>query len=67
MPVLYQDIKNDDKFRDLYKYVFEFSRDAGYKNVASETAVGLWELLLQDRCKFLADWIQFIQEEKKDE
>ena len=57
MPQLYSDIKNDDKFRDLYKYVFEFSRDPGYKNVATETALGLWELLLSTRCKFLADWM----------
>jgi DCN1-like protein 1/2 len=67
LPTLYADLKNDNQFRELYKFTFDFSRDAGYKNISTETAVGLWELLLSNRCKFLKDWIDFILEEKKDE
>ena len=32
-----------------------------------ETAIGLWELLLSDKCKFLKDWIEFLTTEKKDQ
>lgn len=32
-----------------------------------ETAVGLWELLLGDKCSFLGDWIEFLQTDKKDQ
>jgi DCN1-like protein 1/2 len=55
------------KFKEFYKYVFDFSRDPGFKNLSMETAVGLWELLLSEKCKFLNDWIEFLQSEKKDQ
>mmetsp|Transcript_45654 Transcript_45654/g.33382 ORF Transcript_45654/g.33382 Transcript_45654/m.33382 type:complete len:108 (+) Transcript_45654:455-778(+) len=53
-------------FKELYKFTFDFSRDQGYKNVSIETALGLWELLLTNRCNFLPLWIEFFKTEKKD-
>ena len=54
------------KFKELYKFVFDFSRDPGYKNLNVETAVGLWQLLLDSKCSFLNIWVDFITKEKKD-
>jgi DCN1-like protein 1/2 len=60
-------LKNNDTFKELYKYAFDFSKDLGYKNIATETAIALWDLLLSTRCKFLKQWIEFFQTEKKDQ
>lgn len=67
LPSLYTELKDPQKFKEFYKYVFDFSRDPGFKNISMETAVGLWELLLGDKCQFLKDWIEFLQTDKKDQ
>ncbi|CDW86113.1 UNKNOWN [Stylonychia lemnae] len=67
LPALNQELNDKTKFKDLYKYVFEFSRDQGYKNIAIETAFALWQILLSNKCLFLNDFIEFLQTEKKDQ
>lgn len=67
LPALNQELKDSSKFKELYKYIFDFSRDQGYKNVAIDTAFALWEILLSDKCNFIKDFIEFIQTEKKDQ
>jgi hypothetical protein len=59
-------LKDPAKFKDFFKYVFDFAKEPGFKNLSTETAVSLWELLLSSRCKFLQDWIEFMSIEKKD-
>lgn len=59
-------MQNPTIFKELYKFVFDFSRDPGFKNVNVDTAIGLWELLLTGKCKFLNQWIEFFRTEKKD-
>lgn len=66
LPNLYADMRDPAKFKDFYKYLFDYSRDSGFKNVPVDTAIGLWEMLLSDKCKFLRDFIEFLQTEKKD-
>lgn len=51
----------------MYKYVYNFARDKSKKNMQVELAIDLWELLLSSKCKFLVDWIEFLQTEKKDQ
>lgn len=46
IPIIKKDIYDKKVFKELYKFVFDFSRDQGYKNVSIETAIALWELLL---------------------
>ena len=60
-------MKDPAQFKELYKFVYDFTREEGYKNFSTETAIGLWELLLSDKCKFLKLWIDFFQTEKKDQ
>ena len=66
LPSLRQELESFKKFKELYKFVFDFSRDPGYKNLNVETAVGLWQLLLDSKCSFLNIWVDFITKEKKD-
>ena len=47
---LSNELKDPNSFKELYKFTFEFTRDQGYKNIAIETAIGLWELLLNNKC-----------------
>lgn len=47
-------------------WVFDFAKEPGVKNLGVETATGLWELMLGDKCNFLNYWIDFIATEKKD-
>lgn len=51
----------------MYNFVFDFARDKSFKNLQIELATDLWEALLSDKCKFLADWIDFLKNEKKDQ
>jgi DCN1-like protein 1/2 len=66
LPRLYREMKEPAKFKELYKYIFDFSRDQGYKNVATDTAIALWTMLLSDKCDFLDDWVAFLQTERKE-
>lgn len=66
LPNLNQDLRNPEEFKKLYRWVFDFSKEPGFKNVQIDTAVALWELLLNGKCKFLNDWISFLKDEKKD-
>lgn len=60
LPSLYQELKDPSKFKELYKYIFDFSRDQGYKNVSIDTAMALWQILLNDKCKFLGAFLDFL-------
>jgi DCN1-like protein 1/2 len=53
MPAMRAELNDPNKFKEFYKFVFDFSRDLGYKNISVDTAIGLWELLLTGKCKFL--------------
>lgn len=53
VPSLAQELREPPKFKEIYKFIFDFSRDQGFKNVAIETVVALWQLLLVDKCNFM--------------
>lgn len=42
LPGLKQDLNDPAKFKEIYKFIFDFSRDQGYKNVNIDTAMALW-------------------------
>ncbi len=67
LPQLYQDLKNPDEFKKMYKFIYNFARDKSKKNMQVEMAIDLWELLLSSKCKFLLKWVDFLQSEKKDQ
>jgi len=50
---LKEEMRNPAKFKEIYKFIFDFSRDQGFKNVAVETALALWQILLNEKCNFL--------------
>ena len=57
LPRLRQELKNENKFKEMYKFVFGFACEKGLKNVEVESALALWDLLIgKQRCKFLDKW-----------
>ena len=45
----------------MYKFVFGFACEKGFKNVEVESAIALWDLLIgKQRCKFLDIWGKFL-------
>lgn len=62
------DLKNEAKFKEMYKFVFGFACEKGLKSVDIEAACALWPMLLGSKCKFLDKWIKFIEQkaEKKE-
>ena len=61
LPRLRQELKNEIKFKEMYKFVFGFACDRGFKNVEVESSCALWDLLIgSQRCKFLAKWCEFL-------
>lgn len=69
LPRLRQEMKNENKFKEMYKFVFGFACERGFKNVEVESANALWDLLIgEQKCKFLAKWKQFLVDkvEKKE-
>ena len=67
LPQLYQELKNPEDFKKMYKFVFDFARDKTFKNLQVEMAFDLWELLIGAKARFLKDWVQFLQAEKTDQ
>ena len=63
VPQLKKEYHSNDVFKAVYKFVFGFSCDRGFKNVTTEVAVSLWALLLKDKCRFIDKWNAFIEKE----
>lgn len=59
-------MKDPSKFKELYKFLFEYSKEPGFKNIPIETAFALWSMLLTDKCNFIMQFIEFLQKEKAD-
>lgn len=43
---LKNELNDNRKFKETYRFVFNFARDPGSRNVAVDTAISLWRLLL---------------------
>lgn len=67
IPTLTNDMKGPDEFKKMYKFVYNFARDKSKRNMATDLAIDLWELLLSSRCRFLSDWVEFLQTDLKDQ
>jgi DCN1-like protein 1/2 len=62
LPSLRAEIKDDQKFREIYNFAFAWAREKGQKSLALETAIGMWRLLFAERHWPLIDhWCQFVQ------
>ena len=65
LPGLYNDLKQEDKYKETYKFTFSFASARNYKNVDKAIAIALWTLFFGKKCSFLNLWEQFLEDEKK--
>ncbi|EER89486.1 hypothetical protein BDA96_10G116800 [Sorghum bicolor] len=62
LPSLRAELKDDNKFRDIYNFAFTWAREKGQKSLSLETAIGMWQLLFAERnWPLLEHWCQFLQ------
>ncbi|XP_033106082.1 DCN1-like protein 3 [Anneissia japonica] len=62
---LQQEVKDDSKFKDLYRYTFNFGleSDRGQRSLPIEIAIPLWELVFTNRVPPILDrWCNFLKQ-----
>ena len=62
---LKNELNDNRKFKETYRFVFNFARDPGSRNVAVDTAISLWRLLLAPKYQLSERWILFLEENGK--
>ncbi|GMH10685.1 hypothetical protein Nepgr_012526 [Nepenthes gracilis] len=62
IPYMRSELKDDQKFREIYNFAFAWAKEKGQKSLALDTAVGMWQLLFDVKQWALIDhWCQFLQ------
>lgn len=62
IPFMRSELKDEQKFREIYSFAFGWAKEKGQKSLALDTAIGMWQLLFAERRWPLVDhWCQFLQ------
>lgn len=66
---LRKELKNENEFLKIYKFVFNFLKGEAARNVNIEFAIAMWDLLLKERFgskvePFLEKWKEFLVNQK---
>lgn len=64
-PSLLHEAKQEDKFKDLYRFTFQFGLDSeeGQRSLHREIAIALWKLVFtQNKPPILDQWLYFLNE-----
>ncbi|XP_070581154.1 DCN1-like protein 3 [Ptychodera flava] len=62
-PDLLEEVQNDAKFKDLYRFTFQFGLDleGGQRSLPCDIAIPLWKLVFSNRePAILERWVQFL-------
>lgn len=63
LPKLRAELQDDETYREVYNYAYDFSREPGQKCVQLETALAMWQLVFSVRpWKLLTAWCNFLTE-----
>ncbi|XP_038682296.1 DCN1-like protein 2 [Tripterygium wilfordii] len=63
IPFMRSELKDEQKFREIYNFAFGWAKEKGQKSLALDTAIGMWQLLFAEKQWPLVDhWCQFLQE-----
>ncbi|KYN04563.1 DCN1-like protein 1, partial [Cyphomyrmex costatus] len=62
---LENDLRDPLKFKDFYHFTFNYAKNAGQKGLDLDMAIAYWNIVLEDKFKFLQLWCQFLQEHHK--
>ncbi|XP_073303138.1 uncharacterized protein [Primulina huaijiensis] len=62
LPFMHSELKDEQKFREIYNFAFGWAKEKGQKSLALDTAIGMWQLLFAERKWPLVEhWCQFLQ------
>ncbi|KAG9160947.1 hypothetical protein Leryth_023541 [Lithospermum erythrorhizon] len=62
LPFLRSELRDEQKFREIYNFAFGWAKEKGQKSLALDTAIGMWQLLFAEKQWPLVDhWCQFLQ------
>ncbi|KAK9070606.1 hypothetical protein SSX86_011008 [Deinandra increscens subsp. villosa] len=62
IPFMRSELKDDQKFKEIYIFAFGWAKEKGQKSLALDTAIGMWQLLFKEKQWPLVDhWCQFLQ------
>ncbi|CAJ2659148.1 unnamed protein product [Trifolium pratense] len=62
IPSMRSELKDEQKFREIYNFAFGWAKEKGQKSLALDTAIGMWQLLFAEKQWPLVDhWCQFLQ------
>ncbi|XP_057473894.1 uncharacterized protein LOC130762239 isoform X3 [Actinidia eriantha] len=62
MQFMRSELKDDQKFREIYNFAFGWAKEKGQKSLALDTAIGMWQLLFAEKqWPLVDDWCQFLQ------
>lgn len=63
IPFLRSELKDEDTFREIYNFAFDWAKEKGQKSLALETAIGLWQLFFAEmQWPLVEHWCQFLEE-----
>lgn len=62
---LEKEIRDTWKFKDFYQFTFNFAKNPGQKGLDLEMAIAYWNIVLQNKFKFLELWCTFLKEHHK--
>lgn len=62
IPSIRSELKDDQKFKEIYNFAFGWAKEKGQKSLALDTAIGMWQLLFEEKQWPLVEhWCQFLQ------
>jgi len=62
IPSMRAELKDEQKFYEIYNFAFAWAREKGQKSLALDTAIGMWQLLFAEKhWPLIEHWCQFLQ------
>ena len=62
IPLMRAELKDDQKFREIYNFAFAWAKEKGQKSLALDTAIGMWQLMFAEKVWPLVEhWCDFLQ------
>ncbi|CAA7395466.1 unnamed protein product [Spirodela intermedia] len=62
IPSLRAELKDEQIFSVIYNFAFDWAKEEGQRSMTLDTAIGMWQLLLTEKCWPLVDhWCLFLQ------
>lgn len=58
---LENELRDSLKFKDFYHFTFNYAKNTGQKGLDLDMAIAYWNIVLDDKFKFLQLWCQFLQ------